>query len=212
MLSMLLLIGGGCRFEQEVVEAPPAPVEEPALRPEQSPASADMVALAAATQAAGAVGGATKSRLQEAMAAGGPDAAMTACADEAQGLTALAGSSHRASVGRSSLRLRNPQNAGPDWVQAWLTEQGQRPAEGVGGLSLVVDTDEGRVARILRPIAVGGLCLNCHGAPETFTEGVKATLATRYPSDAATGYQAGDLRGAVWAEVPVKSVKPPAGP
>jgi hypothetical protein len=33
---------------------------------------------------------------------------------------------------------------------------------------------------------------------------VKAPPAEEFPADAATGYAVGDLRGVVWAEVPVR--------
>jgi len=33
---------------------------------------------------------------------------------------------------------------------------------------------------------------------------VREQLSTHYPDDAATGYQAGDLRGWFWVEVPLQ--------
>jgi hypothetical protein len=43
----------------------------------------------------------------------------------------------------------------------------------------------------------GTLCLACHGQVSSLDPAVRAVLAERYPADRATGYRAGDLRGAV---------------
>ena len=54
-------------------------------------------------------------------------------------------------------------------------------------------------ARFMAPIMTGPLCLTCHGAQ--LSPAVKAALAKDYPGDQATGFKAGDLRGAfsiVW--------------
>jgi hypothetical protein len=155
--------------------------------------------LADAKEAVAALGSGLKSRLQAAMSEGGPASAMRVCADEAQAITRGV-ADEGVTAGRSSLRLRNPSNAPPDWVAAWLAEQGERPADGVKGFERI-DTVEGiRVARVLRPIPVDAVCLSCHGPAQSLAEPVQALLAERYPTDAATGYALGDLRGAIFAE------------
>jgi hypothetical protein len=159
--------------------------------------------LSAVKEAVPALAGALKTRLQAAMSDGGPEAAARVCADEAQAMTQKLADERGVSVGRSSLRLRNPANQGPEWVTAWLTEQGERPAAGVEGFARVDVVGGTRVARVLKPIPVDALCLTCHGPKETLTEPVRALLAARYPTDAATGYAVGDLRGAVWGEATV---------
>jgi hypothetical protein len=173
-------------------EAPTAPAVDPAD-----------ARLSAVKEAVPALAGALKARLQAAMSDGGPEAAARVCADEAQAMTKQIADARGVSVGRSSLRLRNPANQGPDWVSAWLTEQGERPAAGVEGFARVDVVGTTRVARVLKPIPVDALCLTCHGPKETLTEPVRALLAARYPTDAATGYAVGDLRGAVWGEATV---------
>jgi Protein of unknown function (DUF3365) len=166
--------------------APPAP----------EPVATDRLA---ETQAAVAtLAGTVRGRLQAAMAEGGPVAAVSVCADEAQALTAQVSRDTGGRVGRSSLRLRNPANAPPDWVAAWLAEQGERPAAGVEGFARVEDGK----TRVLKPVAVEAVCVTCHGPPDQIPADVKALLAERYPADAATGYAVGDLRGAAWAEIP----------
>ncbi|MCW5622489.1 MAG: DUF3365 domain-containing protein [Burkholderiales bacterium] len=41
------------------------------------------------------------------------------------------------------------------------------------------------------------LCLTCHGAEAAMPESVKQRLREDYPHDRATGYQSGQVRGAV---------------
>jgi hypothetical protein len=43
------------------------------------------------------------------------------------------------------------------------------------------------------------MCLACHG--ESLEPAVAAKLAAAYPKDQATGFRAGDLRGAFWVEL-----------
>jgi hypothetical protein len=49
---------------------------------------------------------------------------------------------------------------------------------------------------MMRPIPAGGVCLACHGPAEVLPNEVKQALKTKYPNDQATGYTAGQLRGA----------------
>ena len=131
--------------------------------------------------------------------ADGPVAVVDVCSAEAPALAAKIQEETGVRLGRSSLKLRNPNNTAPDWVAAWLTEQGARPAAEAAPLSVV----ENGFARVVKPIAMEPPCLTCHGAPESIAPEVKAAIASRYPADAATGYAAGDLRGALWAELAV---------
>jgi hypothetical protein len=140
----------------------------------------------------------------KALSEGTPADALEMCAGKAQTMTVGVGEKNGAKVGRSSLRLRNPKNAAPEWVAAWLKEQGERPIDGVKGLSRVDDTPDGKVARFLAPIGIEPACTKCHGPAEALAEGVADGLAARYPEDAALGYAVGDLRGALWAEVPIE--------
>lgn len=160
-------------------------------------------ALEKAKAAAGKLGGATRARLTETMAQGGFKQGVEVCSTEAQGIAAKVREETGARVGRSSNRLRNSKDAPPQWVADWLKTQGERKAEGVLGMSQVVDTPQGRMARFIKPIEIEAPCLGCHGDPTSMQSEVKAILAEKYPADKATGYTLGDLRGALWAEVDV---------
>ncbi len=164
--------------------------EPPAARGE-----AEAEAEATARAAAQALGRRLKTRLLRAMQ-DGPAEAATVCANEAQELTRVVAQEHGARVGRTSVKLRQPDNDGPDWATAWLRDQGTR-AEGARPRTFI----EGSTARFIAPIAVEGPCLNCHGSTESISPEVQAVLNARYPTDRATGYALGDLRGALWAEV-----------
>jgi len=153
-----------------------------------------------------AVGAELKGRLVSTMNAEGPVAALHVCATNAQTLTAEVARAEGVLVGRSSLRLRNPANAAPPWVAAWLQERGERPAEGVQGTVRTATREDGvEVVRVLKPLAVEAPCVVCHGPPEGRSAELTAALTERYPDDRAHGYAVGDLRGAMWAEAPVRA-------
>jgi hypothetical protein len=50
------------------------------------------------------------------------------------------------------------------------------------------------------PIYMQPLCVTCHGA--NLAPDLQKKLDELYPTDQATGYAAGDLRGIFWAELP----------
>lgn len=172
--------------------------------PASPPSEADAAAITAAKTAAQTLGSTLKARVVASMQADGPAATLDVCHDEAPSLTAGVSEASGVKVGRASLRRRNPDNTGPDWVAAWLEQTGERKAAGIEPVVSVVDTEDGRVARFLAPIAVGAPCITCHGDKESLAAPIQAALDKHYPADAATGYAPGDLRGVVWAEAPVK--------
>jgi len=208
LVSAALIALAGCEPKEE--REPRREADEPELRDQRAeqpvgvgrpPANeAEERAVAEARDAAQHLGRTLRSRLMVAMQEG-PEAAIRVCADEAQALTVRAAEERNARVGRSSLRLRNPVNDGPEWVGAWLRNEGERPARGVEPSAGIASDPP--VARFVAPIAMEGPCLMCHGPPEGIPGPVRSVLAERYSDDRAIGYRAGDLRGALWAEVPV---------
>lgn len=199
-----LLAGAACSSSAPAAR-PRAEAGAEAARP--APAISSEQAVAIANQLIDKLLGDLKARLTAAMEQGGPAAAIEVCTTEAQRITAavpeIAGGEVEARVGRSSLKLRNPTNKAPDWVERWLEAQGERPAEGLKAPVAVATMDGKRIARVIRPIAIQGMCLTCHGPTLMIPPDVQAVLKTRYPDDQATGYALGALRGAAWAEVKV---------
>lgn len=99
-------------------------------------------------------------------------------------------------VGRSSHRLRNPDNAGPDWVTSVIDSY---LADAVNVAPRLVDRPNGRVGYV-EPIMIQPMCLVCHG--ETLSPELAARLGELYPEDQATGFREYELRGVFWAEFP----------
>ena len=210
LVRLFLLIGlAGCGSDPRPRDFKDLPPDEAAAgraaRANKAPLPATPdAALAHAEAAAQETGKGLKQRLQAALQAGGPVEAVSACHAQAPAVAADVASQRAVTVGRSSLRLRNPDNAAaPAWVGAWLAAQGDRPAAGVTGIAEVATTADGAVARVLKPIAVEPVCVTCHGPRDAIAPAVADRIATLYPDDAAYGYAVGDLRGALWVEFPV---------
>jgi len=202
MLLALMLTACGGGSPAEAPPPPPAPAR--AAAPAPAPAAVDAAAKARAQETMQLLGSTLKGALMGSMKAGGPTAALDVCSQQAGSLTASVAATSGIAVGRSSLRLRNPSNAGPDWVTSWLEALGERPAEGVTpAVSTAKRADGTEVVRVVAPLAVEGPCVICHGPTDTRDPALQQALAASYPQDKASGYAVGDLRGAVWAEAPV---------
>ncbi len=135
-------------------------------------------------------------RLGQALQEGGPVLAIEVCREEAPRLTSGVASFP---LGRTSHLLRNPKNATPKWAQGYLDRYADQPAEKAP--TWVVPLGE-RVG-VIAPLATQSLCLQCHGDPRAMPSELKSSLERLYPQDRATGFEVGDLRGVIWAEVPV---------
>lgn len=196
MLALLLI--GACSSTAPAPE--PAEPAVAASTPAEQP-TMDGVALLRARTAIGTLGTTLKSTLVGTMSSEGPIAALEVCSQDAESMTAAVAADTGVTVGRSSLRLRNPDNAAPAWVQEWLDAQGERPAEGAEGQQMGgVRADGTAVVRVIRPLPVEAPCVVCHGPDAGRAEDLSQAIAAKYPSDHATGYAVGDLRGAIWAE------------
>jgi hypothetical protein len=163
-------------------------------------------------QLAQQLGGQLKAELGRAMSSGGPVAAIAVCKTRAPEIAAQLSKDSGATVGRTALRVRNPANA-PDGLERALLEQfSEELASGqfTGPLEAAFEINRGgQVERhYMRAIPTDPLCLTCHGsalAPEVAT-----AIARDYPGDQATGFEAGDLRGAFSVVWPPASTSPPA--
>ena len=137
----------------------------------------------------------------------GPVGALRACSQEA------AEESRRLEregwrVRRVSLRARNPADAPePDEaavLRLWQRRHRARALPPETENVAVVNVDGRRALRYLKPIVIPGeTCLHCHGKPERLDPEARRVLRQLYPRDRATGYEVGDLRGAVSVTVPL---------
>lgn len=132
-------------------------------------------------------------RLQQAMSEHGVGGAVRVCQEEAPHLAEKISRERGLAIGRTSFKLRNPNNRPPDWAATLVTARTAQPT--------VLAHSDGRLATLL-PIQVKAQCLMCHGKEDNIPDEVKAALKERYPNDAATGFAEGDLRGWFWVEVP----------
>ncbi|WP_334038744.1 Tll0287-like domain-containing protein [Alteromonas macleodii] len=147
-----------------------------------------------------ALGGALKSRLQQAIQSGGLEAGVNECQIAATPI-AQALSQKGWEVGRTALKVRNPNNAADQWEReqlVWfsqlLTKAKQdnltpkKPLE-----TYQYDSESGKF-RYMMAIEQGQVCMACHGA--NVAPSVKQSILKHYPNDQATGFDLGELRGA----------------
>ncbi len=127
------------------------------------------------------------------MAANGPAGAIAVCKERAPEVADEVGAELGVRIGRTSFKLRNPQNSGPRWAQPLLEERPTEPR---------FSASEGGALGVTLPILLQTKCLGCHGAKDSLPAPIREALAELYPDDQATGFAAGDLRGWFWVEVP----------
>ncbi|KRA46497.1 hypothetical protein ASD72_04645 [Pseudoxanthomonas sp. Root630] len=150
--------------------------------------------------------GRLRGKLQAAMQQGGPTAAVEVCHAQAPAIAETVMAKHGVRMGRVALpgRHRNPAQEAGDWQLATL-EAFQQAVDG-GALaseqvSMVRDgLPDGVALRMMRGIATEPGCLACHG--KDVATPIRNAILARYPDDQATGFDVGDLRGALWVEVP----------
>ena len=178
-----------------------------ALFPATAPfADEDLAArIGASREAIKSFAGALQTQLKSAMADGGPTAAIEVCNVAAPGIAETASTASGWSVGRTSLKLRNPDNTPDEWELAVLRDFEARKAAGEDPGTLdhaeMVVGDGQRTFRYMKAIPTQPVCIVCHGtsiAPE-----VTARLDTLYPKDQARGFEIGDIRGAFSIVQPV---------
>lgn len=149
--------------------------------------------LASAQSAVGEMAKQLMGRLQSALKEGGPPAGVQVCEEAAPRIASSVAEAHGVEMGRTSHKLRNPANEGPDWTDPIVEERVQEPVALAG--------PDGRLG-MMSPIQTGEACLKCHGEPSQLAPGVAEALKENYPKDRATGFAEGDLRGWFWVEVP----------
>lgn len=137
-----------------------------------------------------------KGELQAAIKAGGPVAAIAVCHSKAPAIAQALSQKTGWDIHRTSLK---PRRTAPDaWEKEVLLQFDTRQAAGEDPKKIeyyaVVEQAGKPVFRYMKALGTAPLCLNCHGRdikPE-----VQAKLHALYPDDQATGYEAGQIRGA----------------
>lgn len=148
-------------------------------------------------------------KLKAAMSADGPIAAVSVCKEAAPAIAQQLSAAHQVKVTRVGTRVRNPAMGVPnDWQKAALALFESRIAQGEkpGDIEYwqVADTRGGqRELRYAKAIVVQPQCLSCHGPAQDIPAALADKLRLEYPGDQATGYSAGQLRGAVVVSRPL---------
>lgn len=130
--------------------------------------------------------------LMDAMASGGPAAAITVCKTKAPEIAEEVSRLHDLRIGRTGVRLRNLNNTAPGWAAKMTEDMIDNPQ--------FVSLSNGGSAALL-PIKMQAMCLMCHGPEEQLVPEIKTKLSELYPDDRATGFQEGELRGWFWIEM-----------
>lgn len=111
-------------------------------------------------------------------------------------------------VSAVSLKPRNPAMGTPDaWEQKVLLDFERRVARGEKAEALehweLSNEPQGTFFRYAVAMPVEGMCLACHGAPDSMSPAVKSQLAIDYPHDRAIGFSVGQVYGIVAVKRPL---------
>jgi hypothetical protein len=155
-----------------------------------------------ARDSAARLGKQLKAELVSALESAGPTGGVEVCRDRAPEIAASV-SGDGFSVGRTALRVRNPDNAPDAWERDVLQQFAERLEQGAKPASLehweVRETDGKRVGRWMKAIPMQPQCRTCHGTD--VAEPLAETIESLYPEDRATGFEVGELRGAFTVRV-----------
>ncbi|MDZ7790509.1 MAG: DUF3365 domain-containing protein [Xanthomonadales bacterium] len=151
---------------------------------------------------ASALGGQLKQALQAAIAEGGPVAGIEVCKIRAPEIAQSVSGQDR-EVGRTSLKVRNPENTPDSWEARILEDFERRLAAGEapGQIETFALRRQGerRFGHWMKAIPTQGLCTVCHG--QDLQPEVAEAIDAAYPQDEARGFSVGELRGAFSVEV-----------
>jgi mono/diheme cytochrome c family protein len=133
------------------------------------------------------------SELMAAMKAQGPVHAISVCNERAPDIAEGLSKSNNAVVGRTALRVRNPNNAPMGEQKAVMDYFQARMAKDPNTVPEVLFTASNGEQHYMRAIPMQPQCAACHGS--NITPDVRNAIAQKYPNDQATGFEVGDLRG-----------------
>ena len=128
-------------------------------------------------------------------------AAITFCTTEAQALTQKVNAAlpSHIKVRRTSLQLRNPANQA-DKIDIKIMQSYKKAFEKKSpSASMITQVDRKEFTRIYTPLAVGAVCMKCHGT--NVSPIIAEKIQAAYPNDTAIGMKEGDFRGVIVAEI-----------
>jgi hypothetical protein len=138
------------------------------------------------------------SNLKKALKEGGVKEAAEYCNIVAMPLTDSLSGIHEATIKRTSLKLRNPENKANAEELAMLKDYEAKFAAQQDLQPVVQALDSGTV-QFYAPILTQQLCLSCHGSiGKELTQENYEIIRELYPEDKAIGYAEKDFRG-MWS-------------
>ena len=129
----------------------------------------------------------------------GAENSIQVCREDAPAIAASVGEAG-VTMGRTSHRLRNPDNAPESWMEPLLAAYLENPEKAE---PQAVDLGGGTFGYV-EPIYIESFCLSCHGI--TIAPEVEARIQELYPQDQARGYRVDDFRGMFWVKMPLGEV------
>lgn len=136
--------------------------------------------------------------VKSALELGGVPKAITYCNLEALPLTDSLSRQYDAIIKRTTLKIRNPENAPTDTEKEILMAYHEQLKNGEELSPHVVKVSE-KEYLYANPIMINSFCLTCHGTPgQEIAEAHYQIIRKNYPQDKAVGYEEGDLRG-MWS-------------
>jgi len=167
------------------------------------PSSIDAGLVQSTRSIAGDLLGQLGQKLKAAMSTDGPVAAVSVCKESAPAIARQLSIANDAKVTRVGTRVRNQNMGIPNaWQKEALTQFEARLSQGEKAADIeywqVADNGHGKnELRYAKAIAVQPQCLSCHESAQDIAAPLAEKLRIEYPNDQATGYSAGQLRGAV---------------
>lgn len=139
-----------------------------------------------------------KNELMRGMKQGGPTEAIAVCYSEAPKIAEQLSDSTGWEIGRTSLMIRNLDNAPDNWEKTVLENFEKQLHDGKDIKTLeysdIVKINGVEYFRYMKAIPTGSVCLSCHGS-EIKAE-VKEKISELYKDDKAVNFNKGDIRGA----------------
>jgi len=140
-----------------------------------------------------------KGELKSALKTEGPVGAIGVCQEAAPAVTRDVAAKHGWNVGRTALKLRNPDNRPDDWerevLEAFVAQREAGADPKKLSVTRVVNRDGEATFRYMKAIPLAQKpCATCHGA--NVDPDLRAEILERYPEDKAVGFKPGEIRGA----------------
>jgi hypothetical protein len=136
--------------------------------------------------------------LMKQMKLGGPKLAVPFCNAAAYPLTDKIAKKYNVSIKRTSHKIRNPKNS-PNSEESKIIKNYLVSLDKEESIKPVVKIEADKKVHFYAPIILDKKCIACHGTVgKEVSKQTDSIIKSFYPTDKATGFKVGDLRG-VWS-------------